>query len=207
MDSKADKRKIAEFWDWFSKNCGSFGIDFNNTELLKELDRWITSLGNFSWEIGPGTDKENALVISPGGDLALLNETKRIVGEAIKSDSWEFYYAKQPKQWELKFDFETRDNAIVEVDGSRWEYVLLRYDDGMFEIIIKAPLLNQLDQSDKNAAAEILLDGIIGEEQRMRFICGIDVVEEFEKPYREKAGNIKNLSAHLKSFIKDERGN
>src|ERR1700743_1410523 len=139
MDGKVDTRKIAEFWNWFSKNCDNFGTEFNNTELLSELDRWITRLGNFSWEVGPGKIKEYALVISPGGDLKLLKKSKRIVGEAKGCDAWEFYYAKQPKKWKLVFDFETRDHVVIEIDGSQWEYVLLRYEDGMFEIIIKAP--------------------------------------------------------------------
>jgi hypothetical protein len=73
----------------------------------------------------------------------------------------------------------------------------------MFEIIIKAPGLQQLDESDRQTAAEILLDGLLGEEVRMQTICGIDVVEEFEKPYGDKAGNIKNISDHLRTLTKE----
>jgi len=200
---KIDTIKIAEFWAWFSDNCDDFGVDFDNTELLSELDKRIDRLGGFSWEIGPGIVKENALVISPGGDFDLLEESKRIVSGAKECAGWEFYYAKQPKQWELIFDFETSDNKVVEVDGSQWEYVLLRYEDGLFEIIIKAPDLSRFDESDRITAAEILLDGILGEEVRIQSICGIDVVEAFEKPYQERAGNIKNLSSHLKTLIKE----
>ena len=64
---KIDTIKIAEFWTWFSENCDDFGVEFDNAELINELDKRIGRLGGFSWEIGLGKVKENALVISPGG--------------------------------------------------------------------------------------------------------------------------------------------
>jgi hypothetical protein len=191
--------KIRQFWEWFSQNCHDFGVDFDNTILLSELDDWISRLGNFSWEIGPGKVKENALVISPNGDIELLQETKEIVQGAQDCTGWEYYYAKPPKEWELLFDFETTDETLIEVNASEWQYSLLKYEDGMFEIIIRAPNLNGLDDTDKLTAAEITLDGVLGEELRMQAICAIDVVEEFEEIYQNKASNIKSLLDHLKA--------
>jgi hypothetical protein len=197
--------KITQFWDWFSKNCQQFGQNFDNVELLEMLDNWVTQLGKFSWEIGPGKEKDNLLVISPGGDERLLEDTKIIIGTSKACENWEYYYATPPKgkEWNLLFDLETDEGEIVEVDASRWEYTLLEYEDGMFEIIIKALDLPLLDESDKQTAAEILLDGLLGEEVRMRIICGIEIVDEFEKLYKDKAGNIKNLSDHLNQLIKN----
>lgn len=198
--SQTDNLKISEFWEWFSGNCEHFGKDFDNEELLNELDIRIGGLGDFAWEMGPGKLKENALVISPGGDADLLEGTRRIVKCAGEQDDWEFYYAKPPKEWELRFNFNSADNKIVEIDGSQWEYVLLRYEDGMFEIIIRTPALNGLGESDKRTAAEILLDGILGEEERIQTISSIDVVEEFEWSYKGKTSNIKNLPDHLNTL-------
>lgn len=199
---RVDAFKIKQFWEWFSKNCQNFGIDFDNAVLLEELDEWISRLGDFSWEVGPGKTKENGLVISPNGSADLLQDTKEIIKNAKDCTGWEYYYAKPVKEWELIFDFETSEEEIVEVDASKWEYVLLQYEDRMLEIIIQASDLCQLDESDKQAATEILLDGVLGEETRIQTICAIDVVEEFENEYREKAGNIKNLPAHLKALTK-----
>jgi len=196
--------KISRFWEWFSENCQNFGVDFENAELLENLDSRISELGDFSWEVGPGKTKGNALVISPNGDEDLLQDTKLIISHAKDCKGWEFYYAKPPKEkdWKLVFDLETTEGQIVEVNASRWEYVLLEYEDGMFEVIVKAPDLLQLDDSDKQIAVEILLDGVLGEELRMQTICGIEVVEEFEQSYKSKAGDIKNLSDHLKALVK-----
>jgi hypothetical protein len=192
--------KIRQFWEWFSQNCHDFGVSFDNTILLSELDDWISRLGNFSWEIGPGKTKENALVISPNGDIELLQETKEIVKSARDCNGWEYYYAKPPKEWELIFDFETTDETMIEVNASEWQYCLIKYEDGMFEIIIRATDLNGLHDTDKLTAAEITLDGVLGEELRMQTICEIDVVEEFEETYQKKASNIKNLPDHLKAI-------
>jgi len=197
-----DITKIKQFWAWFNQNCNSFGTDFDNTELLTKLDEWINALGDYSWEIGPGKMKENALVISPNGDLELLEETKEIIKNAIDCPGWEYYYAKPPKEWNMVFDFETSDDKQVEIDASKWEYYLLKYDDGMFEIVIKAPNLVGFDDMDQLIAAEITLDGVIGEELRIQTICEIEVVTAFEKAYKEKTASIKNLPDHLKSLAK-----
>ncbi len=197
--------KVKQFWNWFSENCQDFGADFDNTNLLESLDRWVTQLGDFSWEVRPGKVKDNALIISPNGDDDLLQDTKLIVNSAKTCEGWEYYYAKPPmeKEWDLTFSIETNEKEIVDIDASQWEYVLLEYEDGMFEIIVKASDLQQLDESDEQTAVEILLDGILGEETRMRTICGVDVVEEFEEHYQDKAGTIRNLSSHIKTLIKD----
>ena len=192
---------IKEFWNWFSENCQKFDNDFENTDLLYELDKRITDLGVFSWEIGPGKTSPNALVISPNGDIDLLPYTKDIIGQAKTCLGWEYYYAKPPKEWDLIFDFETSNGVQVHVDASLWEYVLLRYEDGMFEIIIKATNIKELNENDKLAIAEMLLDGVIGEELRMTSICLIEIVEEFENEYDDKASNIENLSKHINSLL------
>lgn len=193
---------IKEFWNWFAHNCNSLEENYENTELLDQLDQWIYKLGDFSWEIGPGINAANALTISPNGDKNLLQSTKTIITYAKKCSGWEFYYAVPPKNWNLIFDFETKDNYPVEINAQEWEYVLLKYEDDMFEIIIKATNLNELRDDDKIIAAEILLDGVIGEEQRIQDICAIEVVNDFDKEYRERKSNITNLIKHLNELKK-----
>lgn len=199
--NKININKIEKFWNWFSENCQNFGIDFSNTALLETLDTKISDLGDFTWEVGPGKTADNALVISPNGDLELLTYSKEIIANAKNCTGWEYYYAKPAKQWELVFNFETTSGEQIEIDASNWEYVLLKYEDGMFEIILKAVNINGLGDDDKLMSAEILLDGIIGEELRMTTICSIDVVQEFEEGYRNKSSKIKNLSNHINSLL------
>ena len=191
---------IINFWDWFSRNCSNFGTNHENAHLSEELDAQVKRLGSFSWEIGPGKIKDHLLVISPSGDMAMLQETKTIIDNAIPCDGWEYYYAKQPKQWDLRFYFMTGRGTRLEVDASQWEYVLLMYEDGMFTIIIKASDLQHLDDNDKLTAAEIVLDGVLGEELRLQSFCEIDVVGEFDSEYVGKESNMRGIAHHIKKM-------
>lgn len=144
----------------------------------------------------------NALIISPNGDAELLKSAKEIIGQAPKLNEWEFYYSKPPKSWDLFFEMQSRNDEIIKIDANTWKYVLLKYPDNKFEIIIKAPDLKAFDDDAKILAAEILLDGVIGEERRIELIVGIEVVEEFELDHMAKSNDIKkSLSNHLDKLL------
>lgn len=194
---------VTPFWDWFSANCQKIRADFDNTELLEALDTWVSQLGNFSWEIGPGKMAENALVISPNGNKDLLQDTKWIIECAKNCEGWEFYYAKPPRENWRNFTFVlgTDEMAMIRMDASQWEYALLDYEDRIFAIVLKAPALRQLDEQRKLIAAEVLLDGILGEETRIKTICRIDVVDEFDEQDQENVCNISGLFSHIEALI------
>ena len=200
--TQLDEQEVEKFWNWFSNNSQDLGDEFRRKGLISELDKRISKLGDFVWEFAPGKVEKKAFVISPGGDLKLLELSKEVISRAAKCKGWEFHYAKPPKDWELKFDFERADGRMADVDASGWKYVLLKYEDETYEIIIKLPqLLMELGDRDALTATEITLDGILGEERRMRLINGIDVVFEFEEMYKSKASDIQALSEHLSKLI------
>lgn len=165
------------------------------------MDKRISSLGDFTWELGPGLHSSNMLVISPCGELSLLEETKKIISYSPKCKGWDFFYAKPPKDWDLIFDFYRDSGERIEVDASTWEYVLLKYDDGMFEILIKCENVDSsLSIDERQIACEILLDGILGEELRTLRFEVIEVVDSFESKYQNKVLNIKSLSSRSVSL-------
>ena len=195
------KIDINMFWDWFSNYYKEIGENFDNEMVLTEIDDKLMDLGGFAWEIGPGSKAINQLVISPGGDPDLLPITKDIVSYAKIIPGWEFHYAKPPKEWDLIFDFEKDNGDVIDINASSWQYVLLKYEDGVFEIILQTHDLDGLSEDDRLVASEILLDGILGEEVRMLHINYIDVVDSFDDQHLNKSSDIMYLKNHLKTLL------
>jgi hypothetical protein len=188
---------VSEFWRWFVSVSDQFGERFENTPLLEELDRRITSLGPFAWELGPAPkSSDSTLVISPAGRVELLRETKKIIDLAPPCPGWSFFPAKPPKEWERRFFMTDSKGKRVAVDASQWQYVLYKYPDGCFEIVIVAPDLARLAEEDRITAAEILLDGELGEEVRLSLIAEIEVVAE-AMDASVKTTPIVHISDHL----------
>src|SRR5262249_33183984 len=154
---------------WFISVSRQFGPRFENRDLIEQLDKKVLELGDFSWEIGPGwrDTQANSLVFSPGGDKARLEETRRIVSLAPVCQGWEFYPAKPPKNWNCYFLVTDDTGRQMPVDASTWKYVLLRFPDQSFDITICAPDLKNLTGQLRETAAEIVLDGELGEERRI----------------------------------------
>jgi len=192
--------EIKSFWKWFLTHCNDFGEKFENEKLINELDERILDLGDFVWEIGPGVEQDNMLVISPGGDPDLLEKTKEIISYSTSCKGWEFYYSKPPKEWDLTFIFQKDNGDEIEIDGARWQYILLKFDDGMFKAIFKAPGLSTLSVDERLTVAEIILDGILGEEFRILTIEEIDIVDDFEDQYTSRINDISILKKHLKQL-------
>ena len=198
MTKKILGNSIDDFWNWFLTIEGKLSEGVFTDEMLNELDSRILAFGQFTWEIGPGKIKENSFVVSPGGDKDLLDVSKEIIASAPLHPKWEFYPAVPIKAWEYIFNFQSIDGNLIELDASGWEYVLLEYPDETVEIILKAPSLMELTVDDRIIAAEILLDGAIGEEIRIEKIGFIDIVGEFEQEYKDRSSPIKVIEKHFR---------
>lgn len=192
---------ILDFWRWFASVCGGFASHFENAALLKELDQHVTALGPFTWEVGPSRNSNDSiLVISPGGHAELLQETKTIVDLAPACPGWQFFSAKQPKDWERRFFMNDSQGNQLAVDASEWRYVLYGYPDGVFDIVVHAPDLAGLSEQDQITAAEIVLDGELGEEARLSLINEIEIVVPPRDVGPAATTPITCVSDHLKKL-------
>lgn len=192
---KIEKEQISNFWNWFVKNEKLLAPKIITDNLIDVLDKKILSLGDFSWEIRRGEEKENMLIISPGGNLALLAVTKNIIELAPDMTFWEFQYFKPAKDWKFRFSIDNGDVKRM-LDASDWEYVLLKFPDGTYDIILKAESLNSLPKGYQEDAVEIVLESSIGEKLRLELIKDIEIANEIPNEYRGKQTSIK--------FLKDQ---
>jgi hypothetical protein len=175
--------KISSFWDWFARNADRLqpaNVDEITTE---ELEAQLDRLGVCDWEIGPGMSRPNMFAISPGGNPSLLDTTRAIISFAPQTPDWEFHPAKPRRKWKLRFKF--RDGMMV--DATDWEFVVFRFDDGMHDILFKAPGNCLLSKEDKDLAGTILVQGEIGEKKMLEKVNVIEVVEEWKADDKKSA--------------------
>lgn len=192
---------ISKFWGWFEENSKALQEDQPDDRILAELDTRILSFDrNLSWELGPGIHKEHALTISPSGQRALLPLTQSIIQKAPSVSSWEFYAAKPSKEWTPCFSFMCEAGNELFVDVTNWKYVLAKYEDQTFEMTIWACDSQMLSDEDKLTAAEIAIDGMLGELARIEKISTIATVDALPPELREQSNPLKVLSEHWKSL-------
>jgi hypothetical protein len=198
VDNTINQDDVLIFWDWFYKNINS--LENGDKDVINQLDQKIVSLGDFAWEIGPGKVERNSFVISPNGRKDLLTLTKQIIKVAPNCEGWEFRYAKPPKDWDLIFNIQNSHGRPIEINAKNWEYVLFEFPDRTFDIVIKAPSLIDLEDNEKTYCAEIVLDGILGEEKHIELIENIEIVNEFDEDLNGRKSSIKSINSHINSL-------
>jgi hypothetical protein len=197
----APDAKIAEFWRWFQTIADDLATNFENERLLAELDARVSQLGDVLWEIGPGKAQENALVITPDGSKEWLPVTQHIVEQAPRISGWEFESARPPRDCDIQFSMEGADGAHLDIDARPWRYVLFKYPDNTFDIVLEQNNLHSLSDDDRYAAAVVLLDGIVGERRRLALLVGIEAVEIFSAEHSREASSMCHFAEHLDSLV------
>jgi hypothetical protein len=191
---------IQSFWAWFASQSDELAHDFTNRQLLEELDRLMSAIGDICWELGPGTEAECALTLTPDGDPEWLGVTLRAVSMAPECAGWEFHAARQKKQWtspQFTIESKFKGGKVINVDARPWRYALLRYLDGKFEIILEQGNLADVSDDDRYSAAVLLLDGLLGEAVRLLAIVGIETTDALDDEFAENANSIEHLADHL----------
>lgn len=185
--------KIQKFWDWFKMNHSKINPEIITEDMIDALDSKILELGDFAWEIREGKSKPNMLIISPGGDVDLIAQTKMIIEHAFIIDEWEFEYFKPAKDWDYSFYID--DERLI--DASDWEYVLLKFSDGTFDILIKADNIDSLNDEEQSIAIDITLESCIGEKDYLEKILNYELVNSFEGKHNNKQNKMTVFPEHF----------
>lgn len=184
------------FWKWFSKISNSLAANVENEELLNELDERVRQLSpGLSWEIGPGRKKDWCLAISPNLNSELLPETDAVVAQAPELPDWEVTSTRPKKDWKGWFEIRREDGSCFSVDSSGWLYVLLRYPDGFYEVLLQHEVASQLSPDERWTAAAIVLEGLLGERTLIDKVQAFDLVSELGPQLSREAKPIQKLGA------------
>lgn len=187
---------VENFWTWFETNKELFRPEIISNENIDKLNSKILSLGDFDWEIREGITKENLLIISPGGNLDLIESTKSVIALAPLLSEWEFLHYKPSKKWDYKLSIE--EGCVKRmIDASEWEYVLFKFNDGCYDVLIKAHSISSLDVDYQYDLIDLVLENILGEEMSFKLIKNVEIVSDFDKESIDKKSNIKCLKEHL----------
>jgi hypothetical protein len=177
---------ISQFWKWFAENNVVLGHKDVPESLVAQLEEHLFAIDRFDWEIGPGSVRQHRFSLSPCGDIEKLTLTQTIVKAAPSLDGWEFYSAKQPREWMLSFSL-MADNLPVEIDAKLWEIVVYKLKNGMYDILFKPNTTMGLKEEHLYWAATIILDGELGEEKRIEKIAGVEIVSDWSDDTRKSA--------------------
>jgi len=180
-----------DFWNWFKLNCRNLHSDKYPNDTFRELDDRLYAMGLY-WEVGPGVEKENLLIISVSGRRDRLDVARGLLANAPILDDWEFDLLKKQKTNWHKLEI---PNDGIKISAANWTYVLLKYKDGKKEILIKADTLSGLEKDKKIELAEIVLTNLIGEEKVMNELDYLDILEIDDSTYDTQ--DIRDLDKHL----------
>ena len=195
-----DDRQVQAFWEWLRANARSIASDPENSDLLAELDQRVDLLApQLSWEIGPGASRPWQLVLSPNSDRNLREMARSIVSSAPDIDEWEFHSARQPKDWDFKFELMIgTDGSTALIDASDWTFLLLQYRDGMREVVLKANEIPIMTGEERRQACAIVLESVLGEEMMLDLIGEFELVNELEPSLAGKERPIQSLRSSFK---------
>lgn len=170
------KEKIKNFWDWFEAQEEKFR-KITDARLVREmLDNQVLQFGGFYWEIGEGREKPHSFTISPNGNAELLQRSLAIMEDAPESPHWEFYGAKPPRDWD--FTFEMYDSFVVKrkIDAAEWEYIMRMTPDRKIKLLLYSENIDFLDMDEKLAAANLVVNNIIGEAAKINHIESVTFI-------------------------------
>jgi hypothetical protein len=201
------EEQIQNFWKWFQSVAENLELMINRSETVQVVTLLSPKMKGLysgtSWEVGPGLERPFALSFGLAGQLTNLTTTRAIVALAPRLANWEFFPARPPKQWQMKFTLPQLAGRGVEVDCRRWEYALTAFNDSeFFDICVMADNIENFGKAARLQAASILLEGILGEINFLRLIDHVGVITpaEIGDQARERFSNISFLTDHLMSL-------
>lgn len=100
----------------------------------------------------------------------------------------------------MQFSIEGADGTHLDIDARPWRYVLFKYPDNTFDIVLEQNNLHSVSDDDRYAAAVVLLDGAVGERRRLALLGGIEAVETLSSEHAPKANPMHYLAQHLDSL-------
>jgi hypothetical protein len=185
------------FWRWFEEHhkvvreaYESENGHWLDAELSPRVER--IAVGT-SWEIGPYSPPDNALVLSPRTRKE-LSAVKAAVACAPQVSGWQFIACKPPKDL-LSLTFVLANGST---NADSWVYRMTSYNDGEFadlEIFFEPSAAPA--PGEEATLCELVVEALLGEELRLDRIGAITPVSVADVRATEKTTAMRHLRPHL----------
>ncbi|HEY9522037.1 MAG TPA: DUF695 domain-containing protein [Thermopolyspora sp.] len=164
---------IGEFWEWWAKTRPELDMLVEEGDIGAINDKLAPAVAavhpSLVWEISPGRDADQALVVTSAGDPELRSLAHRLALAAPPADArWEYHPSRQanPAAMELKIDVAGRELAFDRL------VLGLRVPPGnpRVDVTIYHPIFPDLGDETRMEASILALDWILGEDDVARWI-------------------------------------
>jgi hypothetical protein len=196
-------RQIEHFWNWFIDVSDWLIAGIEKEAYMWRLDERLRALHpGLRLEIGPGVSRARQLTISPNLDPELSATAQQIVFAAPVLANWEYCAARQPKEWNYKIHIHVTSHGPrpVELDAANWVFILLSSPGGGYYLLLSAPNLPLLTESQRRQAAADVLCNMLGEELVMETIRDFELVYNFHHYLAQRASPIHLLPDAIESI-------
>jgi hypothetical protein len=94
---------------------------------------------------------------------------------------------------------------LIHIDARNWQYALVGYNDGeFFDITIVASHLPRLDAAAQHYAAQVVLQGVLGERTVLQKIGRAELTTSATADMKDNLNSISVLHDHLSSLTPGE---
>ncbi|MGA8847200.1 MAG: DUF695 domain-containing protein [Nocardioides sp.] len=171
--------RVRAFWAWWGAEgaalCAAAIARGGADDIVDEMNAQVAGLQEgLSWELGPGTEAQHVLVVSPEGDPALRALARRWLRAAPdRSPTWEYADSRQPIDLagiSLSLGDEELPLDQIRVATSR--------EGNRLSVVLHHPALAGLPHQGLQQVAVLALDAALGENDVETWVGSIDVSAE-----------------------------
>ncbi len=177
--SPAEDKAVAAFWAWWAEAKPRFAKVSELKDpapLQDELDAKVKLLHpDLTWEVGREPDGRSFLLVSGEGRFPLRKLTDRWARAAPKDD-WRYRPARLPRPDALQLTLEFEEKAL-DLKSALYTFTADK-EKAVLDVAVYHPVFAQLSPDARGAAAVVVLDTFLGEDDVERWIGAITELHE-----------------------------
>lgn len=164
---------LHDFWAWWLGHKDRLDEAIWAGTFDEQIDEITTALGKvderLGWELAPGEESRNQLIITAGGDPEVRPLARRLLAAAPDADeAWSYSDMRPPRS--LDSGLLIGESELVYGDAT----FIFKPNTHSMDITIHHPLLASLPASDQVQISFMILDAAIGERATELWIDAVD---------------------------------